>query len=308
MEYLRNLQVLSIENSRIVSAPNISRLRSLKLFKIDGSNVRELPAMRNLPNLKYLHVVGSDLGRIDVGVLEHLNHLVLANFTGNRINWVHPRSFLYMERLAEVNLARNEIEDPAMVGMAMRAVKTIKSLDLSENIISILDRDSFVDIVSLERLKLRSNNIRDLRKGCIRRMPRLKVIDLQDNKISSFHSDGFMDTPSLQKLILKKNDMSRINDVSFVMDSIPSLKFLDLSENNIRDLPQGGLTGYPNLERLYLNKNQIGRVSRSSLSNMESLVELNLSHNKLIGDDTVEAAFDLPQLKILGRFWCFFTE
>ena len=33
------------------------------------------------------------LSRLDIGVLEDLHYLVLANFTGNAINWVHPRAF-----------------------------------------------------------------------------------------------------------------------------------------------------------------------------------------------------------------------
>ena len=68
--------------------------------------------------------------------------------------WVHPREILrkritlireckiilvnllmhrYMEQMHEIVLSRNRFRDGAMVGRAMRAVKTLKKLDLSEN-------------------------------------------------------------------------------------------------------------------------------------------------------------------------------
>ena len=42
--------------------------------------------------------------------------------------------------------------------------------------------------------------------------------------------------------------------------------------------------GYPALERLFLASNQISRVSLQALADMPSLVELDLSNNKLIAD------------------------
>ena len=44
------------------------------------------------------------------------------------------------------------------------------------------------------------------------------------------------------------------------------------------------LIGYPALERLFLASNQISRVSLQALADMPSLVELDLSDNKLIAD------------------------
>ena len=50
-------------------------------------------SLKDLPALRYFHLAQSKLARIDIGVLEDLHYLVLANFTGNAINWVHPRAF-----------------------------------------------------------------------------------------------------------------------------------------------------------------------------------------------------------------------
>ncbi len=102
MDFLRRLTVLSVEDSSVSEMPRVSGLQALKLLRVDGSSVRKLPVLKDLPALRYLHVSNSRLARLDVGVLENLHHLVLANFTGNEISWIHPRAFRYMERMQEV--------------------------------------------------------------------------------------------------------------------------------------------------------------------------------------------------------------
>ena len=99
IDFLRELTVFSVENSQIMSVPRVVGLRKLKLFKIDGSNVKDIPqrSLRDLPSLRYLHVSRSPITRLDIGVLENLKFLVLANFSDNQLNWVHPRAFRYME-------------------------------------------------------------------------------------------------------------------------------------------------------------------------------------------------------------------
>ena len=97
IDFLRELEVFSVENSQVIRLPRLSGLRRLKLFKMDGSFVRDLPSdvLRNLPELKYLHITNSELKRIDTGILENLNKLQLANFTNNHISWIHSRAFRY---------------------------------------------------------------------------------------------------------------------------------------------------------------------------------------------------------------------
>ena len=95
IDFLHRLKVFSVENSQIMTMPKVVGLKQLKLFKMDGSNIREITAntFDDLPSLRYLHISRSSLTRLDTGILENLRHLVLANFTGNQINWIHPRAF-----------------------------------------------------------------------------------------------------------------------------------------------------------------------------------------------------------------------
>ena len=95
VDFLHKLVVFSVENSQIMTMPKVSGLKKLKLFKIDGSNVREISSrtFSDLPSLRYLHISRSSLSRLDIGILENMRQLILTNFTGNQISWIHPRAF-----------------------------------------------------------------------------------------------------------------------------------------------------------------------------------------------------------------------
>ena len=99
IDFLHRLTVFSVENSQIMAMPKVVGLKQLKLFKLDGSNIREITAntFNDLPSLRYLHISRSALTRLDIGILENLRHLILANFTQNQINWIHPRAFRYVK-------------------------------------------------------------------------------------------------------------------------------------------------------------------------------------------------------------------
>lgn len=304
VDFLKRLEVLSLEESRIISMPRLAGMWSLKLLKVDGSQVREVApqSLRDMPSLKYLHLTNSDLSRLDTGVLSPLHSsLTLVNLTNNKISWIHPRAFRQLDQLSEVSLRGNRLEDATLVGRAVQMAGALRHLDLSGNLFESLPTGSFEASGSLEELDLSFNRIGVLRSGCIAQMPRLRTVDLCHNRISSFHSDAFMGTEAVEDLRLRDNDLTQLADVSFVMDALPRLRVLDLGDNEIRGVPFGALRGYPALERLSLASNQIVQVSRNAFADMPSLEDLDLSDNKLMADSLETPIFgpSLPNLKSL---------
>ncbi len=59
--------------------------------------------------------------------------------------------------MEEVVLRGNRFKDAGLIGRAMRVVKTLKKLDISENLIEDLKQGSFVDVINLEELDLSHN-------------------------------------------------------------------------------------------------------------------------------------------------------
>jgi len=301
INYLRELSVFSIDSSQVREMPTVNGLQKLKLLKIDRSNITGIPpnTLKNLPGLRYLHVTNSRLQRLEVGVLENLPYLVLANFTGNQISWLHPRAFRYMEQMQELVLANNDIRDADMVGQAVKVIKTIERLDVSNNKIEKLRDGSFLDIISLQEMSLANNRLTLMQRAAFHRLPRLKKIDLSNNRIRNFHSDVFSDTPVVEELLLRNNQISKVTDVSFMIDSLPLLHLLDLSQNLIEEIPYGAMRGYPRLEKLFLSDNQISDLSEDAFADLPSLTDLNLNSNKLTSSSIDGAVFSLPNLKSL---------
>lgn len=73
----------------------------------------------------------------------------------------------------------------------MRALKTVRRLDLSQNEIGELRQASFMDVISLEELNLSRNKLTELQRTALHRLPRLRKVDLSHNQIKAFHSDAF---------------------------------------------------------------------------------------------------------------------
>ena len=101
IEKLRNIEAFTIEKSRIRLLPKFNGLNRLKHVRIDGSLISSFPvgAFASMPSIKQIHVVNSNLGSLAEGIFGPLETLVLANFSGNRIDLIQRRSFALLPKL-----------------------------------------------------------------------------------------------------------------------------------------------------------------------------------------------------------------
>ncbi len=129
----------------------------------------------------------------------------------------------------------------------------VRTLDLSRNIISKMDVDSFVGIeylyvldlshnqmsnipkmllaplYQLNTLKLRYNRFRGINSDAFQKVPHLIELDLSGNDLTSVPSDALVPLISLKKLWLRNNKLKVIG--GFAFPDIP-LELLDLGEND----------------------------------------------------------------------------
>lgn len=101
IEKLRNLEAFTIEKSRIRLLPRFSGLNRLKHIRIDGSLITGFPvgAFSSMSSVKQIHVVNSHVERLAEGIFGRLDSLILANFSGNRIDHIQRRCFALLPRL-----------------------------------------------------------------------------------------------------------------------------------------------------------------------------------------------------------------
>lgn len=185
------------------------------------------------------------------------------------------------------------------------------TLDLSKNLIKVIERNSFVKLIRLARLDLSKNRISDLSWT---QLPCLRTLNLGDSYIKNIPRNAFEGSPLLELLFLNKTDINILEEGCFkgmpnlriinLSDSeLPSLKegsfidfgslfdknnqieILDLGYNGIESIDKDAFKDFPNLKKLVLNFNKIN--DSSFLNQLASLEYLNLEHNLISSVKTI---------------------
>ncbi|XP_066088704.1 leucine-rich repeat-containing protein 66 [Saccopteryx bilineata] len=172
--------------------------------------------------------------------------------------------------------------------------RSIKHLDLSNNLLSKITLSPLARLHALEILNLSNNAIHSI------------SLDLHNPKSSwAKHHRGSMGNglPYLKLLILQRNKLS---DIPKGLWKLKSLQSLDLSFNGISQIGVSDFHNCLRLENLYLRSNKIFRIHLEAFKGLNNLQVVDLSHNAL---STVLPmmliALELPQLEadLTGNQW-----
>lgn len=132
----------------------------------------------------------------------------------------------------------------------------------------------------LQTLTLSQNSLSVLQRNCFDGLEKLKKLNISGNRIITIKHylfEGFF-TVRLQELDLSNNDISTIETNAF--QDLQYLQIFDLSGNNIKDLPESTFYGLNSLRKLYLFNNDILNIQARTF-NLQNLEELDLSGNSL---------------------------
>ncbi|XP_033623863.1 leucine-rich repeat-containing protein 37A3-like isoform X2 [Fukomys damarensis] len=117
-------------------------------------------------------------------------------------------------------------------GIQARAWKTYRwaeKLNLSENYIAEVHKDSFEGLLSLQYLDLSCNKIQSIERGTFEALPFLKFINLHCNLLTELSFGTFQAWHGMQflhQVILNHNPLTTIEDSSLL--KLPALKYLIL--------------------------------------------------------------------------------
>lgn len=303
LDNLRGLEAITLQSRLMKRLPKFSGLQKLRYLQINSLSLAELTPrnFRNLPGLEQLHIFGSEkLTRLESGLLQDLQSLVLVNISDCGINWIHPRAIMGLAELKEISLVGNRITDATIVGRTIVDLPSLTILRLDKNRISHLGEASFVELPMLTELYLSQNRISEIFPGAFHRVPMLRTIDLNHNLIHRIHPEFFFRRTGsgLEELWLINNDLSHVAELRTILDTLPRLKFLDMSYNQLEEIPFGAIRGHPTLERLHLDHNRINMVQMEAFIALPALRELRLRNNSL--SNLLEGPlWNLPALKVL---------
>lgn len=175
--------------------------------------------------------------------------------------------------LIELNLRGNELI--SLSANVFNGAENLRTIDLSRNMISIIQPETFTNLRSLEDLNLSYNQMNNnsfSRDGIdwVDDIGSLKTLDLSNNQI--FYYDvmpyqTFSGLVNLETLNLRSN---RINIDYGAFSSNVMLRSLDLSDNGMTYFDLNFLLSTPNLETLLLHSNGISYASQLELSDVRT--------------------------------------
>jgi len=188
-------------------------------------------------------------------------------------------------------------------------------LEISDNNITLLEKNSFVSMTELISLDMKFNELRTIDLGAFNGLTKLRELSMKGNKISDILPGTFENMSSLEYLDLSYNKIKHLNGAMFsglgafngltkltqlsmqrnkISDILPgtfedmsSLEYLDLSYNRIKHLDSavfsglGTFNGHTKLTQLLIMRNKITEIMPGTFENMSSLEYLDLSYNRI---------------------------
>ena len=157
--------------------------------------------------------------------------------------------------------------------------RTIKTLSLSNNLITNLGGGVFSSYSNLETLHLSDNKISNISEDAFIGLSKLTTLSLYRNQIQVFPPGVFEHLGKLTTLNLFGNAISNISEDMFY--GLKRLENLVLYHNGIETLPSNPFSGLSHLKHLQLGKNRIHTLHPNSFRHLASLINLRLSFNNI---------------------------
>lgn len=207
--------------------------------------------------------------------LVNYRHLVSLDLSFNRIQKLGSENFISQVNLKQLNLSNNDIGN--LTKDSLKGLKALVELDLSDNNLKVLHEHVFRELHSLKILKLTNNQLEHLEQGLFKHSKLLQVLHLDSNQLLNMPVSAFADAVNLQYLSFSNNLIGDLEENQ--MPNLPELRTLLLDGNSINDVHTGALSGVVALNHLDLSDNNFTTVPTASLSKLSNLSKLKLRGN-----------------------------
>ncbi|XP_044067817.1 fibromodulin [Siniperca chuatsi] len=218
-----------------------------KAMYCHSRNLQHVPYVPS--HIKYVYLQCNQITGIQDGVFDNATNLVWVVLFHNQLNSdkIGKNVFSKLKNLDRLFLDHNEL-----IRVPPNLPKSITDLRLGHNKISKILSSSFEGMANLTTLQLQANVIEDA-GGVFKGLKSLTMLDMRKNRLRK------------------------------IPDNLPErLQQLYLEFNDIESVPAGFLTMYPKLQFVRLAHNKLtDKGLPSNVFNMSTLVELDLSFNKL---------------------------
>lgn len=249
-------------------------------------------AFSSLYNLQTLILSHNNLTYINTLTFNGLQMLSVISLDFNSIQAIHSEALKNCTNLHELNMNVNKLTE---VPKTLKFLQQLRSLDISNNKISVISNASYQGLRHLYSLRLAGNMIGNLTKGVFQDLPSIRILNLANNNVQSIEQGTFDEVPELHALRLDSNIISDINSLfinlhDLLMLNISAnriswfdyalipigLQWLDVHDNQIETLGNYyELESVLKLRTLDASFNKIVEIDASSLPNSIEIIFLN---------------------------------
>ncbi|XP_054088888.1 leucine-rich repeats and immunoglobulin-like domains protein 3 [Zeugodacus cucurbitae] len=293
---LTELIQLTLKRNQLESVPVFVGLTALKQLNLANNRIQRISsaALEALPKLKTLDLSRNFLHAVESSYFPNNNRLAHLILNSNEISSIDENAFQQLGDLLDLELNNNHLV--SLPGGVFRTLQKLRKLSLNNNHLEI-NWSTFRGLSALQKLFLKSNNIRTLQDGVFYVMHAIETIELDHNGITSLSRHGLYNLTKLHHLSLSNNSISRIE--SDTWEFTQSLISLDLSHNNISEFKPQHLDCLKRLRHLNLGHNKIQYLADNTFDCVKNLEDLNLRRNKLAW--IIEDPGATPAFKVLRK-------
>lgn len=250
--------------------------------------------------LNYLDMSGAssvEMTLQDVRRMRSLHYLSVGKLIGQSLQ---PEDFIeFGVELEELKIIGSTVT--RIDANAFQHVRTIKSLDLSDNNLDYIDPLAFAELHFLTTLKMANGldeSVRILPFESLKALILLQNLDLSNNKLKNVPDTSFHFLYKLEKLNLQDNAIDYFSKGTLQGDIHKQLKSICLSHNLLRQIAQHTFVQLRELKEVLIEDNLIDVVQRRAFISLDNLNTIKLRGNKIYAISD-EAFQNLPALQEL---------
>ncbi|MED0876278.1 leucine-rich repeat domain-containing protein [Bacillus mobilis] len=174
LEYMTNLENLTLEEVKLENIKFISGLRQLKSLSITYGELEDIGPLAELENIEFLTLRNNKIS--DVSPLSQMKKIKMLDLNSNYIKDIKP--LFTVTSLRTLTVANNQISNANLTGIEQ--LKNIKKLSLSNNGLTNIEHiTSMKKLVELDLAKNELENIEPLS-----RLSTVQSLNLEENYIS----------------------------------------------------------------------------------------------------------------------------
>jgi Leucine-rich repeat (LRR) protein len=259
---LKNLFTLNLHHNFLkeIDEKAFAGLDNLNLLILALNKIEFLhpDVFRNLPSLETLILKGNRLKKV-TGLFTNLENLTLLMIGRNPLKALAVGSFTGLKKLLDLNCG----------GIRMTSVHP----------------DLFKELVTLEKLHVHLNQIKELDEKVFGNLIKLEILNLKQNKLKYLPEKLFENLTSLRELYFDGNPLKALDENQF--KNLVNLEGIWIIGSRFESVPDGIFKNNGKLTRITMQAN-ISRMSRKVFSHLEKLDQIDLADNYCVSVEIKE--------------------